>query len=52
MNEAIDEVVLATVRLVGNDDHVAPLGGHGVPVAPFLGKEFLDRGEHDAPRIY
>ena len=31
--EAVDEVVLAAVRLVGNDDDVTPLREHRVPVA-------------------
>ena len=46
--EAVDEVVLAAVRLVGDDDDVAPVGEHRVPVALLLGKELLDGGEHDA----
>ena len=46
--EAVDEVVLAAVRLVGDDDDVAPLGQHRVTVALLLGEELLDRREHDA----
>ena len=48
--EAVDEVVLAAVRLVGDDDDVAPLREHRVPVAFLLGEELLDRGEHHAAR--
>ena len=48
--EAVDEVVLAAVRLVGDDDDVAPLRQRGVRVAPVLRVEFLDRGEHHAAR--
>ena len=46
--EAVDEVVLAAVRLVGDDDDVAPLRQRGVRVAPVLRVELLDRGEHHA----
>ena len=43
---AVDEVVLAAVRLVGDDDDVAPRGERAVRVALFLGVELLDRREH------
>ena len=46
--EAVDEVVLAAVRLVGDDDDVAPVGEHRVAVALLLGEELLDGGEHHA----
>ena len=46
--EAVDEVVLAAVGLVGDDDDVAPVRQHGMAVALFFGEELLDRGEHDA----
>ena len=38
--EAVDEVVLAAVRLVGDHDDVPPVGEHGMPVALLLGKNF------------
>ena len=46
--EAVDEVVLAAVRLVGDDDDVAPVREHRVAVALLLGEELLDRGEDHA----
>ena len=48
--EAVDEVVLAAVRLVGDDDDVAPPGQRGVRVASVFRVELLDRGEHHAAR--
>ena len=45
--EAIDEVVLAAVRLVGDDDDVAPLAEQWVRLTR-LSQELLDRGENDA----
>jgi hypothetical protein len=45
--EAVDEVVLAAVRLVGDDHDVASVGERRVAVAPLLGQELLDRGEDD-----
>ena len=48
--EAVDEVVLAAVRLVGDDDDVAPLGERGVCVALVLRVELLDRREHHMAR--
>ena len=48
--EAVDEVVLAAVRLVGDDDDVAPVREHRVAVALLLGEELLDGGEDDAAR--
>ena len=47
---AVDEVVLAPVRLVGDHDDVAAAGQQGVPVSLLLGEELLDRGEHHAAR--
>ena len=44
--EAVDEVVLAAVRLVGDNDDVAPPGERGVRVTLLLGVELLDRREH------
>ena len=51
--EAVDEVVLAAVGLVGDDDdapagEVAPVRKHGVAVAHLGGHELLDRREDDA----
>ena len=46
--EAVDEVVLAAVRLVGDDDDVAPVREHRMPVASLLGEELLDGREHHA----
>jgi hypothetical protein len=48
--EAIDEVILAAVRFVGDDDDVAPLREHGMPVALLFGQEFLDGGKDHAAR--
>ena len=46
---AVDEVVLAAVGLVGDDDDVAPLRKRGMGVAPLLGEEFLySREDHAA----
>ena len=47
----VHEVVLAAMRLVGNDDDVAPLREQRMPVAFLVGKELLDRREHDAARL-
>ncbi len=44
--EAVDEVVLAPVRLVGDHDDVAAVRQYRVAVALVLGEELLDRGEH------
>ena len=46
--EAVDEVVLAAVGLVGDDDDVAPVREHGVSVALLGRHELLDRREDDA----
>ena len=46
---AVNKVVLAAVRLVGDDDDVAPVGQERVPVAFLFGEEFLDGGEYHAP---
>jgi len=48
--KAVDEVVLAAVRLVGDHDDVAPLGEDRVAVALLLRQELLDRREHHAAR--
>ena len=45
--EAVDEVVLAAVSLVGNHDDVAAVREHRMPVALLLRKELLDGREHD-----
>jgi hypothetical protein len=50
--EAVDEVVLAAVGLVGDDDDVAPVRKHGVAVARLGGHELLDRREDDASADY
>ena len=44
------QTILAPVRFIGNDDHIAPRCQHGVFVALFRGK-LLDRSENDAPGI-
>ena len=49
---AVEEVVLAAVRLVGDHDDVAPLGEERMPVALVVRKELLDRGEHDPARFH
>ncbi len=46
--EAVDEIVLTAVRLVRDYDNIASGRQHGVAVAPFLGKELLDRREYHA----
>ena len=48
LREAVDEVVLAAVGLVGDDDDVPTVREHGVLVALLLGEELLDCGEDDA----
>ena len=50
--EAVDEVVLAAVRLVGDHHDVAPLREQRVPVAFLLGEEFLDCGEDHAAGLH
>ena len=47
---AVDEVVLAPVRLVGDHHDVAAVGQQRVPVPFLLGEELLDRGEDHAAR--
>ena len=47
--ETVDEVVLAAVRFVGDDDDVAPIREHRVPVSALLGEELLNGGEHHTP---
>ena len=49
--EAVDEVVLAAMRLVGDDHDVAALRQQRVAVALLLGEELLDGGEHHAARL-
>ena len=49
--EAVDEVVLAPVRLVGDDDDVPALAQHREAVALLLGQELLDRREDDPARV-
>lgn len=46
--EAVDEVILAAMRLVGDHDDVVPLRKHRVPVALGFREELLNRGEHYA----
>ena len=50
--EAVDEVVLAAVGLVGDDHDVAPIRQGGVGVALLLGVELLDGGEHHAAGVH
>jgi hypothetical protein len=45
--ETVDEVILAPVGLVRDDNNVPPLGEYGMPVALFLREELLDRREDD-----
>ncbi len=49
---AVDEVVLAAVRLVGDHHDVPALRQLGMAVALLFRKELLDRGEHHAARLY
>ncbi len=44
------EAVLAPVRLVGHDDHVAAVGQHREALFPAFGRELLDRREDDPAR--
>ena len=46
LGEAVNEIVLAAVRFIGDDDDVAPVGKQRMLAAFFIGKEFLNRGEH------
>jgi spore coat polysaccharide biosynthesis protein SpsF (cytidylyltransferase family) len=46
--EAVDEVVLAAVSLVGDDDDVASVRKHGVAVTRVGRHELLDRREDNA----
>src|SRR5450759_1602594 len=46
--EAVNEVVLAAVRLVGDDHDVATVREDRVAIATLLGEELLDRREDDA----
>ena len=46
--EAVDEVVLAAVGLVGDHHDVAPVRQHRMAVALLLGEELLDGREHHA----
>ena len=48
---AIDEVVLAAVRLIGDHHDVPAPRQLGMPVALLFRKELLDRGEHHAARL-
>ena len=49
--EPVDEVVLAAVRLVGDDHDVAALGKRRAGVALLLGEELLNGGEHHAAHV-
>ena len=49
--EAVDEVVLAAVGLVGDDDDVAPLREGGMGIALLFGEELLDGGEDHAAGV-
>ena len=48
---AVEEVVLAAMRLVGDDDDVTAAGEHRVAIPLLLREEFLDGGEDDAAHI-
>jgi len=48
---AVNEVVLAAVRLVCDHDDVPATGQQRVAVPLLLREELLDRGEHDAARL-
>ena len=49
---AVDEVVLAAVRLVGDHHDVAPIRQQRMPVTLLLGEELLNRREHDAAGLH
>jgi len=42
---------LASVRFVGDDNDVAPLGKHWVLIAPFFRQKFLDSREDHTTRV-
>ncbi len=46
--ESLDEAVLASVGLIGDDDDVPPVGEPGKGVPLLLRQELLDRGEDNA----
>ena len=46
--EAVNEIVLAAVRLVGNDDDVAPVGKQRMFAAFVFREKFLNGREHHA----
>ena len=48
LGEAVNEIVLPAVRFVGDDDNVTPTGKQRMLAAFFVGKEFLNGGEHHA----
>ena len=50
--EAVDEVVLAAVRLVGDHHDIAAVGQLRVPITSFFRKELLDSGEHHAALLH
>ena len=48
--KAVDEIILTTVRFVGDHDHITPIGEHRVRVAFFFGHEFLNSCKDNAAR--
>ena len=48
--ESVNEIVLAAVSLVGDDDDVPPVREHRMPVALLLRKELLNGREHNSAR--
>jgi hypothetical protein len=49
--EAVDEVVLAAMGFVRDDDDVAPVRKHGVAIARLGGHELPDGREDDATAV-
>lgn len=49
--KAVDEIVLASVRFVSDDDDVPPVGKHGVLIAFLFRQEFLNGRENDAAGV-
>src|SRR5207249_7578475 len=50
--KAINEIVLAAMRLVSNDDDIPAVREHRVPVPRLLREELLNRREHNAAGCY
>ena len=47
--KSVDKIVLAAVRLIGDDHNIAPCRKHRMGIALLLRKKLLDRRKHHAP---